>query len=129
MVGPFTVPLYIESRYRVNRRLIKSCVVDELVKHGLTRAAEVSVAIVGKRKMHELNKKYRNIDKPTNVLSFLQTEGPEMPLPDGPLILGDIVVCYPIAVEDAARSNSLVDDKICELVSHSVRHLLGIHHT
>ncbi len=129
MVGPFSVPLYIESRYRVNRRLIKSCIVDELVKHGLTRPAEVSVAIVGRRKMHELNKKYRQIDKPTNVLSFVQTEGAPTPDIDGPLILGDIIICYPIAVESAARENSLVDDKIAELATHSVRHLLGIHHT
>lgn len=124
-----SVPIFVESRYRVNRRKIAKCVRDELHKHGVDGEVEVSVAIVGKRKMHELNKKYRNLDKPTNVLSFCQQEGESVPHSGNVMMLGDVVVCYPIAVDNAARENMLVDDKICELVEHSVRHLLGFHHS
>lgn len=129
MAGSISVPIYVESRYRVNRKRVVSCVIEELHKHGVEGEAEVSVAIVGRRKMHSLNKRYRQLDKPTNVLSFVQGEGEKMPHPDNNLLLGDVVVCYPIAVEQAALENTLVDDKVCELVAHSVRHLLGIHHS
>lgn len=128
MAGKFSVPIYVESRYRVNRKRIVKCVEDELRKHDISGDAEVSIAIVGRRKMHSLNKRYRGLDKATNVLSFLQNEGEAMPHPDNTM-LGDVVVCYPIAVEQAAIENTLVDEKICELIAHSVRHLLGIHHT
>lgn len=96
--------------------------------NGVTGAAEVSVAVVGDRKMRELNKKYRSLDKTTNVLSFSQMEGEASPLPSDRLFLGDVVVSYPVIIEEAARENMLVDDKINELIEHGVRHLLGLHH-
>jgi probable rRNA maturation factor len=46
----------------------------------------------------------------------------------GNLVLGDIVVCYPIAQQESNRDNMLVDDKINELISHGLLHLLGEHH-
>lgn len=123
-----SVPIFVESRYRVSRKRIKQTIVKVLTDEGMTSAIEVSVAIVGNRKMRQLNKKYRNIDKPTNVLSFPQAEGENIPVSSDTLQLGDIILCYPIIVQESARDDVLVDDKINELVAHSVNHLLGIHH-
>lgn len=123
-----SVPIFVESRYRVSRKRIKQTVAKVLAEQGMTSTIEISVAIVGIRKMRQLNKKYRNIDKPTNVLSFPQTEGEHMPSPTDVLSLGDVILCYPVIVEESARDDVLVDDKINELVAHSVNHLLGIHH-
>lgn len=128
MEDDINVPIYIESRYKVNRKKIKEIVAKTLRDHGVKGAAEVSVAIVGNRKMRALNKKYRNLDKATNVLSFSQTEGEVGVLPKDFLLLGDVVVSYPKAILEAAQENMLVDTKICELVEHGVQHLLGIHH-
>jgi ssRNA-specific RNase YbeY (16S rRNA maturation enzyme) len=64
------VPIYIESRYKVNRKKIKEIVKKTLDTNGMKGEVEVSVAIVGDRKMKSLNKKYRDLDKSTNVLSF-----------------------------------------------------------
>lgn len=97
-------------------------------RQGVSGPIEVSIAIVGDRKMRELNNKYRNLDKTTNVLSFSQIEGSAAPLPADRLFLGDIVVSYPVVIEEAARENMLVDDKINELVEHGLMHLLGLHH-
>ena len=91
-------------------------------------ATEVSVAIVGDRKMRKLNKKYRGIDKTTNVLSFAQTEGDVTGLPRDVLFLGDIVISYPVVIQEAALEKMYVDDKIGELVEHGLLHLLGEHH-
>ncbi|HVT01126.1 MAG TPA: rRNA maturation RNase YbeY [Patescibacteria group bacterium] len=123
-----TVPIYIESRFRVNRKRIKESVVATLEKNKVVVPTEVSIAIVGNRKMKSLNKKYRDIDKPTNVLSFPQGEGEKMPMPTDKLYLGDVIISYPVVVEEAAKYNKLIDDWVCELVEHGVTHLLGIHH-
>lgn len=123
-----SVPIYVESRYKVNRKRIKQVVSDTTRKNGIVTPAEVSIAVIGNRKMRALNKKYRGIDKTTNVLSFSQTEGEGPPKPPDKLYLGDVVISYPVVIEEAALEKMLVDDKISELVEHGVKHLLGEHH-
>lgn len=128
MTNPFSIPIFIESRYKVNRKRITKTVSDTLIANGITGPCEVSVAIIGDRKMRALNKKYRNLDKTTNVLSFSQMEGKTSVLPTDKLYLGDVVVSYPKVIEEASIEKMLVDDKVAELVEHSVLHLLGQHH-
>lgn len=127
-MNTISVPIYIESRYRVNRKKIKETVIRVLSEKGMTSPVEVSVAIVGDRKMRSLNKKYRGLDKTTNVLSFSQTEGEGFAHSSELLVLGDIVISYPVIIDEAALENMLVDDKICFWVEHGLEHLLGEHH-
>ncbi len=94
---------------------------------------EVSVTIVGDRRMRDLNTQYRKLPETTDVLSFALNDPtiarePFQDSPDSVLRLGDIVVSYPQAISQAAEENKLVDDKIIELVLHGLNHLLGIHH-
>ena len=99
-----------------------------LTAGSVTSFVEVSVAIIGDRKMRALNKKYRNLDKTTNVLSFPQKEGQAIKTPEDISRLGDIVLSYPQVIRESARDEMLVDDKVDELIAHSMKHLLGIHH-
>ena len=122
------VLLYVESRYKVNRKRIKRTVASVLKEHGIQGATEVSVAIIGDRKMRVLNKKYRNLDKTTNVLSFPLAEGDSTHLPSSELYLGDVVISYPVVIQEAAKEEVMVDDKVEELLRHGLLHLLGIHH-
>lgn len=128
-MNSISIPIYVESRYKVSRKKIKEKIITVLLKQNIKSAVEVSVAIIGNRKMRALNKRYRDIDKPTNVLSFSQTEGEAVMQPPDKLYLGDIVICYPVIIEECARDNMLVDDKVNELVEHSLMHLLGFHHS
>jgi ssRNA-specific RNase YbeY (16S rRNA maturation enzyme) len=48
--------------------------------------------------------------------------------PNGVIQLGDIVVCYPLAVAEAIEENVLVDERVYELIEHGAMHLMGIHH-
>jgi len=122
------VLIFVESRYRVNRKRIKQIIKSTLDKNEIGGAVEVSVAIVGDRKMRELSQKYKGEDKTRNILSFSQTEG-EAVLPPGDVLrLGDIVLSYPQVINDAVRDEMLVDDKVDELVEHGLMHLLGLHH-
>lgn len=128
-----TVLFQTESHFPVSRKIIIDAVTAELSKK-LKGNAEVSITIVGDRKMHQLNLQYRQLDDTTDVLSFPQND-PAQPQkarfvdhPDGVLRLGDIVVSFPQAVVEAADENKLVDDQIVFLVLHGLNHLLGIHH-
>lgn len=105
------------------RQVVEQFLAEEKIKTEI----EVSIAIVGDRKMKDLNKKYRKLEETTPVLTFSQEEGkPFVPPPDDILRLGDIVISYPQAVLMAASENELVDQKISELVRHGLANLLGI---
>lgn len=122
------VLIFVESRYKVNRKRIKTALANLLQEQGVNSPVEVSVAIVGDRKMRELSKKYKGEDKTRNILSFSLNEGEKHLVPAGVLRLGDIVISYPVVINEAVRDEVLVDDKIDELVVHGMKHLLGLHH-
>jgi|SRR3989344_3927869 len=128
-----------DPRYDINKISIKTAVLSVLQKHRIGGKVEVGVNIVGDRKMHELNRKYRGIDSTTDVLSFALEDSSLGSLqhlprigfiasPDKWLRLGDIVISYPQAVEDAGLDGIPVDEEIRNLVEHGVNHLLGTHH-
>lgn len=125
-----------QSNYPISAVKIKKKLADFFAKSGIVSDAEVSVAIVGEKKMLAIGKKYLKDGKLHNVLSF--TPGEEKFVygkaarfaypPDNTLHLGEIVVCYPLVVEEAKRENSLIEDRVLNLIEHSAMHLLGIHH-
>lgn len=128
-----TVLFQTESHYPVNRNKVKDAIIHAL-DGKVFRKTEVSVSIVGDRQMKTLNKKYRNLDKTTNVLSF-PFHDPTQPAdtafiesPDDVLRLGDIVISFPEARDMAIKDNKLVDDEIVFLALHGLDHLMGKHH-
>ena len=127
MVNP-KVLIYVESRYKVSRKKIKSAIVSVLEENSVQTPIEVSVAIVGDRKMTKLNKKFRDKEGTTNILSFPLSEGEPTHLPEDILRLGDIVISYPMVIKESAEQEMLVDERVDELVRHGMLHLLGLHH-
>lgn len=86
--------------------------------------AELVVRVVGVEEIQELNRTYRHKDAPTNVLSFPfdVPDGVELP------ILGDIVVCHQIVIDEAREQNKSLDAHWAHMVVHGVLHLLGFDH-
>ncbi|MBI2039786.1 rRNA maturation RNase YbeY [Candidatus Microgenomates bacterium] len=128
-----------DPRYGIDRAAIRVVVLEALRRHRIHGRIELGVNIVGDRKMHELNRKFRGIDSTTDILSFALEDPNQSNLqhiprigfvssPDKFLRLGDIVISYPQAVEDASIDGIPVDEEIRNLVEHGVGHLLGIHH-
>lgn len=128
-----------DPRYEVNKTAIKTAVTGILKKFRVGGKVELGVNIIGDRKMHELNRKYRGIDSTTDTLTFALEDHSLSNLkhiprigfvasPDKWLRLGDIVISYPQALEDAALDGISVDEEIRFLVEHGVNHLLGVHH-
>ena len=120
--------LFVESRYRVDRKRIRKTVMETLQTNGVASPVEVSIALVGDRKMRSLSKQYKGEDKTRNILSFSLSEGEPVVLPTDILRLGDIVISYPAVVREAIRDEVMVEDRLNMLVEHGLMHLLGIHH-
>lgn len=127
-----------QSNYPVKATVIKKKLADFLAKNGIVSDAEVSVAIVGEKKMLEIQKRFLKEDPTSlklrgtrlhNVLSFTPTEvkGFIYP-PDGRMHLGEVIICYPEALREAKEENILIDERVYELTEHGALHLLGIHH-
>lgn len=120
-----TVNIQADSKFPVNRVLVRLAVRRVTDEYGL-RQAQVGVVVVGERKMKQLNQQWMKREGATDVLAFPLDGGfDEL---NGPLMLGDVVVCWPTAVKQAGEKNTLVDEEIDRLVEHGVRHLLGEHH-
>ncbi len=90
---------------------------------------ELTIRIVDKGEIQALNKTYRHKDKPTNVLSF-PYEGFEFEVPEEvqlPL-LGDLIICHDIVVEEAQQQTKSIEGHWAHMVVHGVLHLKGYDH-
>jgi probable rRNA maturation factor len=135
-----TVLIYIESRFPADRIKIRDFAENYLAKR-LSGNLEVSISIVGDRKMKSLNEAYRSKPTTTDVLSFPVFDpsssskkdvqagfSPDRSSPDKIQRLGDVIVSYPQAVLEAAETNQMVNQQIEFLIAHGLDHLMGIHH-
>ncbi len=87
---------------------------------------EVSILLTDDAEIHRLNKLYRDVDRPTDVLAFAMREGV-----DGDLnqqILGDVVISLPRVKQQAQTYGHSFEVEMLFLVSHGVLHLLGYEH-
>lgn len=112
------------------RLLIRRCCHAVLELERFDGSAEVSVTFVDNEKIHELNKRYRDIDRETDVLSFpLGEDGNfDVNMDTGAKLLGDIVISVEKAMEQAKLYNHPLQREIVFLTVHSMLHLLGYDH-
>ena len=90
---------------------------------------EISVTFVDMDEIHQLNREYREVDRPTDVLSFPQFYDLEEEIPEvGEICLGDVVICKDKAAEQAEEFGHSFEREIIYLFVHSVLHLLGYDH-
>mgnify|MGYP005864295805 CR=1 FL=1 len=85
---------------------------------------ELSVRVVGFEEGRALNARWRDRDRPTNVLSFAADLPVELDIP----LLGDLVICAPVVVREAMEQGKAEADHWAHLVVHGVLHLLGHDH-
>ncbi len=112
------------------RMLIRRCCHAVLELEKFEGPAEVSVRFVDNQQIKQLNKRYRNIDSETDVLSFPLGENGvyDVNLDNGAKLLGDIVISVEKAVEQAELYNHPLQREIGFLTVHSMLHLLGYDH-
>jgi probable rRNA maturation factor len=91
-------------------------------------AMEVTVSLADDIVQRQLNRDWRGIDHPTNVLAFpAWTPGAPIP-PAAPLLLGDVVLAFETVVREAEEQGKPLADHLSHLIVHGVLHLLGFDH-
>ena len=112
------------------RMLIRRCCNAVLINEDFKGSAEISVSFVDNDEIHEINKMHRNIDNPTDVLSFPLGENGEYDINNdtGARMLGDIVISIEHAYKQAELYGHSLDREIAFLTVHSMLHLLGYDH-
>ena len=106
-----------QRRWSVDRTALRSAVVAVLVGEGYEQG-EISVAVVGNRAIHKINRQYLQHDEPTDVISFVfeRSRGH---------IDGEIVVSADTAVAQAAQHGWSVASELTLYVIHGALHLAG----
>lgn len=106
--------------------------IDAFAAHVLGRAAthmktagEIAIVMTDDAEMHALNRQWRGMDKPTDVLSF-PSDGPE--IPGQPQYLGDIALGYETSLRDAEAMQRPFEAHASHLLIHGFLHLLGYDH-
>ena len=92
----------------------------------IKKDVELSVNIVSKNTIQEINKTYRNLDKITDVISFEFDEG--LNEYDGYIVLGDIFICHSRANIQAKQYGHSIRREMCFLFTHGLLHLLKMDH-
>lgn len=119
-----------------NCALIRRTIRTALAAEGLTAPCEVDVLLTDDDGIHEINREMRQVDRPTDVLSFPEFEltpgrlpGPEDADPGTGLIpLGDMVLSMERVAAQAREYGHSKRRELSYLVTHSVLHLLGYDH-
>lgn len=98
--------------------------------HEVDDMTEVSLMFTDDETIHEMNREYRGIDRPTDVLSFALEEGEEEEIYGGPEenLLGDIIISVEMAVRQAEEYGHSVEREMAFLALHGMLHLLGYDH-
>ncbi|HTV45103.1 MAG TPA: rRNA maturation RNase YbeY [Stellaceae bacterium] len=96
-----------------------------LTPHG---RVEIGIRLADDATQQRLNRDWRGVDRPTNVLAFPAWDR-DMPAPPGaPLLLGDVVLAYETVAAEATEQHKTLADHLTHLVVHGVLHLLGHDH-
>jgi len=113
--------------YAIDKARLKQAIETVLNQHELDRNTGLTVVFTDNEGVRKLNMQHRQIDAPTDVLSF-----PADPLPDfitdEPPYIGDLIIAYPYASKQAEVHQHELSDSLCLLVIHGTLHLLGYDH-
>ncbi|MDH7577303.1 MAG: rRNA maturation RNase YbeY [Bacillota bacterium] len=112
--------------------LVENALAEVLKEEGFFPEAEVSMVLVDDARMAGLNRKYRGIEGTTDVLAFPMLEEGSgkftVPDPAEEILLGDIVISVPRALEQAAACGNSLAQEVVFLAVHGMLHLLGYDH-
>ncbi len=116
-----------EPIYYSLKILLRRAIEATLAYEGIEGNCEVSLTFTDNEKIRVLNKKFRNIDRATDVLSFPLFESGEG-IPEMDAMLGDIVLSLERAREQSEEFGHSFEREAAFLTVHSVLHLLGYDH-
>lgn len=107
---------------KVMEKFINYCTIELKLKNVM-----FNVIIINDDEIHKLNKKYRNIDRPTDVITFALEDYKEGPALDI-RVLGDVYISYDKVIKQANDYGHSKTRELCFLAVHGLLHLLGYDH-
>jgi probable rRNA maturation factor len=114
---------------QVDEELLRRVITEVLRGEGVEGEVALSVVITDDEAVRELNRQFRDVDAPTDVLAFGSgQEGDFVTAPGEPAYLGDVVISYPRAVAQAEEYGHSINRELALLAVHGVLHLLGYDH-
>lgn len=133
MLEEIGISVEVEFRGLVDEDWVGRIAQQALKAEGVAPPYEVSLGFTDSETVQRLNRDYRGVDEATDVLAFGMLPPEEgdssfvLP-PDGITHLGEVIVCYPRAVEQAQEQGHSVDKELALLIIHGILHLLGYDH-
>ena len=103
------------TNIRVDEKLLRGVAKKVLTRENKEKL-ELSIGLVGQKRIHDLNKKYRKKDRPTDVLSFQYDN------------YGEVVICLQEVKKNAKKYHSSFQRELTKVLSHGILHILGHHH-
>jgi probable rRNA maturation factor len=131
-IRPRTARLIPEGPTVVVQRFATLAIDDAQLQRWVNAAmpdllGEITVRLVEADESASLNRRYRDNDKPTNVLSF-PCQPPPAPIEDDLLPLGDLVLCVPVIAAEAEEQGKALDAHWAHMLIHGCLHLRGFDH-
>ncbi len=125
MSGAITV--VNEDGYAVDEARLQDAAAIVLEQQQAAPGSGLTIVISSNEAVAALNRQYRGVDGPTDVLSF-PADAPPFGLDDEPPYLGDLIVAYPYAAAQAQREGHDLMQSLLLLVAHGTLHLLAYDH-
>ena len=132
---PEEIEIFVEEEFRglVDEGWVGRVAQTVLKAEGVAPPYEVSLVFTDSETVRRLNRDYRGVDEPTDVLAFYMLSQNEadssfaLP-PDGVTRLGEVIISYPQAVEQASEQGHSSERELALLIMHGILHLLGYDH-
>mgnify|MGYP001446616120 FL=1 len=115
------------SEYDI-KRIVKKAISEVLKEMDFKKKYYISVLLTNDNGIKKINKRYRKINKSTNVLSFPQNDERYLTKKTSKIILGDIVISLEKIIKESKLQKKQSSDHLTHMVIHSILHLLGFNH-
>lgn len=121
-----------EEKYDVLEERYKKIAMTTFEMLNITIPYEIDVSLVDLETIHTINRDYRGVDRPTDVISFAfnDDKDPKDQINDPNVIrmLGEILICLPVALKQAEEIGNTPNRELSFLFTHGLLHLLGYDH-
>ena len=121
-----SIGIFNKTEEKIDKSFVRK-VIKYTLKKMSASDSEVNIVFVGLDEIHEINKTYRGVDRPTDVISFALEDNDDISVYDA-RVLGDIYICLDKVHEQAKEYGHKEEREMAFLIVHGLLHLLGYDH-
>lgn len=122
----YDIAIINDEDYPIDAERLKASA-QMVLRQQKTPSAALTIVMMSDENARQLNREFRGVDAPTDVLSFPSGASPA-PISSEPPYLGDIIIAYPYTAAQAQSLGHPVGDSLALLAIHGTLHLLGYDH-